>query len=148
MSDHNEQMEKFRAAAKKFIEDVDAASQTETNTFLANVGRSIAELYSVALSLPAVEPETTGADEAPFQKDKSTSYVAPSNEKLVPSTPIGKSSIPLRKKNQRKEVCQETSPKFILTSSRALNWTKLVLQSLTSFSIGGWIFSTIGADTY
>jgi len=73
---------------------------------------------------------------------------SPSNEKLVPSTPIGKSSIPLRKKNQRKEVCQETSPKFISTSSRALNWIKLVLQSLTSFSIGGWIFSTIGADTY
>jgi len=70
MSDHNELMEKFRAAAKKFIEDVDAAPQTETNTFLANVGRSMAELYSVALSLPAVEPETNGADEAPFQTDK------------------------------------------------------------------------------
>jgi hypothetical protein len=70
MSDHNELMDKFRAAAKKFIEDVDAAPQTETNTFLANVGRSMAELYSVALSLPAVEPETTGADEAPFQTDK------------------------------------------------------------------------------
>src|SRR5215469_7919419 len=70
MSDHNELMEKFRAAAKKLIEDVDAAPQTETNTFLANVGRSMAELYSVALSLPAVEPETTGADEAPIQTDK------------------------------------------------------------------------------
>jgi|SRR5215472_18244721 len=70
MSDHNELMKKFRAAAKKFVEDVDAAPQTETNAFLANVGRSMAELYSVALSLPAVDPETSSADEAPFQTDK------------------------------------------------------------------------------
>lgn len=70
MSDNIEVMQRFRAAATKFIEDVDSAPHFETEVFLANVSHSMAELYSVALALPTVEPETTGTDETPFQSDK------------------------------------------------------------------------------
>ena len=66
----HELMHRFRAAATKFIEAVDSAPHLETEVFLANVSYSMAELYSVALSLPAVEPETTGTDEARFGTDK------------------------------------------------------------------------------
>ena len=69
MSDNAELMQRFRAAAKKFIEAVDSAPHLETETFLVNVSHSMAGLYSVALSLPTVEPETTGTDEAPFHAD-------------------------------------------------------------------------------
>jgi hypothetical protein len=70
MSDNVEVKQRFRNAAKKFIEVVDSAPHFETEVFLANVSHSMAELYSVALDLPTVEPETTGADEAPFQLGK------------------------------------------------------------------------------
>src|SRR5215472_2839354 len=70
MSDDSELMQRFRAAANKFIEAVDSAPHLETETFLANVSHRMAELYSVALSLPPVEPETTGTDGAPFQTDE------------------------------------------------------------------------------
>jgi len=69
MGDNNELMQKFRFAAMKFMDVVDAAPQIETNTFLANVGRSMAELYSIALLLPPVEPDSTGTDEPPFQTE-------------------------------------------------------------------------------
>jgi Domain of unknown function (DUF5063) len=67
MGDNNELMQRFRATALKFIEVVDAGPLTGANTFLANVGRSLAELYTIALSLPAVESHTTGTDATPFQ---------------------------------------------------------------------------------
>jgi hypothetical protein len=70
MSDNAELMQRFRAAAKKFIEAVDSAPHLETETFLANMSRCMAELYSIALSLPPVEPEITDADGAPFQTDE------------------------------------------------------------------------------
>jgi uncharacterized protein DUF5063 len=70
MSDNVEVMQRFRAAATKFIEVVDSAPDFETEVFLANASHSMAELYSVALALPTVETETTGTDEAPFQSDK------------------------------------------------------------------------------
>ena len=70
MSDNIELMQRFRAAAAKFIEAVDSAPHLETKVFLANVGHSMAELYSIALSLPAVEPDTTSPVEAPLQTDK------------------------------------------------------------------------------
>ena len=63
-------MQRFRSAAMKFIKDVDSAPHIEAKAFLANVGRSMAELYSIALALPPVEPETTGTDETKFQADK------------------------------------------------------------------------------
>jgi Domain of unknown function (DUF5063) len=70
MSDNVEVMQRFRDAATKFIEVVGSAPHFETEVFLAKVSHSMAELYSVALALPTVEPETTGTDEAPFQSDK------------------------------------------------------------------------------
>lgn len=70
MGDNDELMQKFRAAAMKFIEVVDTAPHVEANAFLANVSRSMAELYSIALSLPAVEPDTTSTDAPPFQADQ------------------------------------------------------------------------------
>jgi len=69
MSDNAELMQRFRTAAKKSMEVVDSAPHLETETFLVNVSHSMAGLYSVALSLPTVEPETTGTDEAPFHAD-------------------------------------------------------------------------------
>jgi len=68
-SDNVELIERFRAAARKFIEEVDSAPQIDTEPFLANVGRSMAELYWVALTLPDVQPETDGTDETPFQTE-------------------------------------------------------------------------------
>ena len=70
MGDDTELIQKFRAAAMKFIDVVDAAPKVEMDAFLANVGRSMAELYSVALLLPTVEPDTTNADESPFQTEE------------------------------------------------------------------------------
>ena len=70
MSDNIELMQRFRAAATKFIDAVDSAPHLETEVFLANVSRSMAELYSIALSLPAVGPDTTSPVHAPLQTDK------------------------------------------------------------------------------
>jgi hypothetical protein len=70
MGENRELMQKFRAAAIKFMSVVDAASHTETNAFLLIVGRSMAELYSIALLLPPVEPDGAGTDEPPFQIEK------------------------------------------------------------------------------
>jgi hypothetical protein len=70
MSDNVEVKQRFRSAATKFVEAVDSAPHFETEVFLANVSHSMAELYSVALALPTVEPETTGTDETAFQSDK------------------------------------------------------------------------------
>jgi hypothetical protein len=84
MSDNIELTQRFRAAATKFIEAVDSAPHLETEVFLANVTHTMAELYSVALSLPAVEPETTGTDEAPFQRDKWDALRRSLGEKIGP----------------------------------------------------------------
>jgi hypothetical protein len=64
------ELDRFRAATAKFMEDVDSAPHLETEAFLASVSHSMAELYSNALSLPAVEPETTSADGTPLGTDK------------------------------------------------------------------------------
>ena len=69
MSDNAELMQRFRTAAMKFIAVVDSAPHLEAETFLVNVSHSMAELYSIALSLPIVEPETTSTDEVPFHTD-------------------------------------------------------------------------------
>ena len=84
MSDNVELMQRFGAAARKFIEVVDSAPHLETEVFLANLSHSMAELYSVALSLPAMEPETTGAEEAPFQSDKWDELRRSLREKIGP----------------------------------------------------------------
>jgi uncharacterized protein DUF5063 len=64
MSDNIELMRRFRNAAAKFIEIVDSAPRLETEVFLAKVSHGMAELYSIALSLPAVEPDTTDKNNA------------------------------------------------------------------------------------
>jgi hypothetical protein len=46
MSDNVELMQRFHAAATKFIEAADSAPHLETEVFLANVSRTMAELYS------------------------------------------------------------------------------------------------------
>jgi hypothetical protein len=84
MSDNIELMQRFRAAAMKFIEAVDSAPHLETEVFLVNVSHSMAELYSIALSLPAVEPDTTGTDEAPIQRDKWDELHCSLKEKIGP----------------------------------------------------------------
>jgi hypothetical protein len=64
MSDNIELMRSFRAAAARFTEIVDSAPHLEPEVFLASVSHGMAELYSIALSLPAVEPDTTDTDKA------------------------------------------------------------------------------------
>jgi hypothetical protein len=63
-------LERFRAAATKFIEVVDSAPHLQTESFLASVSHSMAELYGSALSLPRVEPETRSEDGTPLETDK------------------------------------------------------------------------------
>jgi hypothetical protein len=42
----------------------------QSDAFLSTVSHCLAELYSSALCLPAVTPDTTSADETPFAKDQ------------------------------------------------------------------------------
>jgi hypothetical protein len=84
MSDNIELMQRFRAGVTKFIEAVDSAPHLETEVFLTNVGHSMAELYSIALSLPAVGPETTDTDESPFKTDKWDELHRSLREKIGP----------------------------------------------------------------
>jgi Domain of unknown function (DUF5063) len=84
MSANIELMQRFRAAATKFIEAVDSAPHLETEVFLPNVSHSMAELYSIALSLPAVEPGATGTVEATFQTDKWDELRRSLREKIGP----------------------------------------------------------------
>jgi Domain of unknown function (DUF5063) len=63
-------LRRFRAAATKFVEAVDSASSLERDVFLVTVGCCLAELYSSALYLPTVEPDTTGTDEPPFATEE------------------------------------------------------------------------------
>jgi hypothetical protein len=64
-------LRRFRAGATTFIEAVDSASNLERDVFLATISRCLAELYSSALYLPAVEPDTEGTDETPFATERS-----------------------------------------------------------------------------
>ena len=59
-------LQRFRAAATNFIETVDSLPNLERETFLSSVNRCLAELYSSALHLPLVEPETATVDETLF----------------------------------------------------------------------------------
>ena len=82
MSDNSELIKKFRAAAITFIDLVDAASHLDTEVFLAKVSHCMAELYSIALTLPAVEPDTTGTDDATFHADKELELYRSLREKI------------------------------------------------------------------
>lgn len=63
-------LHRFRAASANFIEVVDAAPNFERDEFIASVNSSLAELYSRALDLPAVEPDTADGDATPFATEK------------------------------------------------------------------------------
>jgi hypothetical protein len=84
MSDNIELMQRFHAAATKFIEAVDSAPHLEAETFLASVSHRMAELYSIALSLPAVEPESSGTDEPTLGADELTELHQSLKEKIGP----------------------------------------------------------------
>ena len=84
MSDHTELMQRFRAAATNFLPVVDSAPHLETDTFLAKVSHSMAKLYSLALSLPALEPQTSGSNDSPFQKDRSDELRHSLKQKIGP----------------------------------------------------------------
>ena len=49
----------------------------EADTFLAEISHRMAELYSVALSLPSVEPESSGTNEPTLRADKSAELYRP-----------------------------------------------------------------------
>jgi Domain of unknown function (DUF5063) len=136
MSDNTELMRRFRAAATKFIEAVDSAPHFETEVFLANVGHSMAELYSIALSLPAVEPETTGTNEAPFQTDKWDELHRSLREKLGPLDTYWTIFDFTEKQELCRGVLQETFRRFISTLSKAFTWKKSAPQNLTCCLIG------------
>jgi len=63
-------LQRFRAAATTFIEAVDSASNLERSLFLTAICRSLAELYTSALYLPSVSPDTSETDETPFRREE------------------------------------------------------------------------------
>jgi hypothetical protein len=63
-------LDRFRAAAENFMQTVDSVAAMEREPFMARLSHCLAELYSSALDLPAVEPDTTSIDETPFDKEK------------------------------------------------------------------------------
>jgi Domain of unknown function (DUF5063) len=64
------ELDRFRAAAENFIQTVDSVAAIEREPFMARLSHCLAELYSSALDLPAVEPDTTSIDETPFDTEK------------------------------------------------------------------------------
>lgn len=78
-------LQRFRAAATNFIEAVDSAPNLERAELLASMSCCLAELYSSALYLPAVEPDTAGTDETPFAKEKWAGLFHSLKEKIGPS---------------------------------------------------------------
>ena len=58
---------RFWRAALEFVGVVEASANFPSEGFLAMVGNSLAELYSSALRLPLVEPDTAEIDNARFR---------------------------------------------------------------------------------
>jgi hypothetical protein len=77
-------VQRFREAAKNFIETVDSLSKFERDIFLASVSCCLADLYSSALYLPAVEPETEAVDETPFPTAQWAKLFQSIKEKIGP----------------------------------------------------------------
>jgi hypothetical protein len=63
-------LNRFRAASANFIEIVDSAPKLERDEFMTSLNRSLGELYSSALCLPVVEPDTANVDVTPFAIEK------------------------------------------------------------------------------
>src|SRR5258708_16531058 len=77
-------LQRFRAAATNFIEVVDSSPNLERDEFIASLNRSLAEVYSSALYLSAVEPDTAGADGTPFATEKWAGLRHSLKEKIGP----------------------------------------------------------------
>ena len=77
-------LQRFRAAAIKFIETVDSLPHLECDAFLADMSRCLSELYCSALYLPAVEPDTTTVDDTPFPTDERKALERLVAEKIGP----------------------------------------------------------------
>ncbi len=56
----------------------------QSDAFLSAVSHCLAELYSSALCLPAVTPDTTSTDETPFAKHEWTELYRSLREKISP----------------------------------------------------------------
>jgi hypothetical protein len=110
-------LQRFRAAAENFIETVDSFSSLEREAFLSSVSHCLAELYSSALYLPAVEPETTGVDETPFPTEQWAGLFRSIKEKrrLVRWTLTGRSLIRRKRRPLHKGAWPETSQRFTTT---------------------------------
>jgi hypothetical protein len=63
-------LQRFEAAAAKFMTCVDSAPTLERDVFLLKVERSLAELYCTALAIPAVEPESEHANKTAFPTEQ------------------------------------------------------------------------------
>ena len=77
-------LHRFRVAATHFIETVDSSPRLERGIFLSSVSRCLAELYSSALDLPAVEPDTAAAGETPFPTAQWAGLFQSIKEKIGP----------------------------------------------------------------
>ena len=78
------ELRRFRQAATNFIETVDLSSSLEREAFLSSVSCCLAELYSSALYLPAVAPETAEVDETPFPTEQWAGLFQSIKEKIGP----------------------------------------------------------------
>lgn len=65
------ELDRFRKAAEKFIQIVDSVSAYEREGFMASLSHSLADLYSSALDLSAVEPDSNGINETPSPAEES-----------------------------------------------------------------------------
>jgi hypothetical protein len=65
-NDLEQTISRFRQAAFEFVGIVEAFGKFPREVFLAMISDSLAELYSSALRLPLVEPDTAETDDAPF----------------------------------------------------------------------------------
>jgi hypothetical protein len=63
-------LERFGTAATKFTETVDSAPHLQREEFLSSLSRCLAELYSSALLLPVVVPNTEDIDGTPFETEE------------------------------------------------------------------------------
>jgi hypothetical protein len=63
---------------------VDSAPSLQRDEFLANVSFSLAELYSSALYLPVVEPDTAGKEETALTTQKWAGLFRSLKEKIDP----------------------------------------------------------------
>ena len=59
---HGAVLQRFEAAATKFMTCVDSAPTLESDAFLLQIGHCLAELYCAALDIPDVQPESEHLD--------------------------------------------------------------------------------------